>query len=173
MAYTQKRKSLFDFLTFLITVSCGCLAIWSTNIYRNTIIDWKILVPPIIIGIIIILIAFWKLLLNIGYQIWAIFFITSVCGGGLSHFGIMYLNQRFSVTDTITETYNIERKGTLTKGRSVCSQPFVVINFDGQEKDLIFNCDISDTFQKYSKIEISYYKGLLGYNVIKEKLLLE
>lgn len=173
MSFTQNRKKLIDFITFLITISCGCLIVWSINIYRNTFIDWRILVPPVIIGIIFFLVALWKLLLNFGYQMWAILFICSICGGGLSHFGFMYLNQRFSVTDTITETFTIERKGTLAKGRRGCSQPYAVINFDGLEKDLIFYCDLSESFHKYSKIRISYSKGFLGYYVIKERLLQE
>ena len=173
MAITKKRKSLFDFITFLITVSCACLAVWSINIYRNTIIDWKILVPPVIIGIVFFLVSFWRILLNFGYKLWAILFICSICGGCLAHFGTMYLNQKFSRTETTTETYTIERKGTLAKGRSGCNEPYAVINFDGLEKELIFNCDISDIIYKYSKVKISYSKGFLGYYVIKGRTLQE
>jgi len=85
----------------------------------------------------------------------------------------MYLNQQLCQTDTITYTYTIERKGTLAKGRNGCNQPFAVINFEGLEKELIFNCNISEDFHKYSKIRLTYSKGLFGYNVIKESTLLE
>lgn len=173
MIYSSKKKALFDFITFLITVSSIGLAVWSINIYRDTIIDWKILTPPIIVGIIISLIVFWKPLLNIGYQIWAIVFIGAICGGCLTHFGFMYLNQKYSQSKIISNVYSIVYKGTLAKGRNGCSQPYVVINIEGFEKEVIFPCNISDNFNKYSKLKISCSKGFLGYDVIKEKSLLE
>lgn len=173
MVYTSKKKGLFDIITFLITISSLGLAVWSINIYRDTIIEWKTLAPFIIVCIIIFLVLFWKLLLNIGYQLWATVFIGAICGGCLTHFGLMYLNQKYAQTETVNNIYPIERKGSLAKGRSGCSQPYVVINFEGFEKDVIFPCNISGTIYKYSKLKISYSNGFLGYKVLKKKMLLE
>ena len=84
--------------------------------------DWKILVPPTIVGMAIFSVIFWRILIKIGYPLWARIFISCTCGGCLSHFGFMYLNQRFAQRDLITNSFNIERKGTLAKGRHKCGK---------------------------------------------------
>ena len=173
MHYNTKTKRILDFVTFFFTVSCICLAVWSINIYRNTLIDWKILAQIVIIGIIIFTFIFRRKLIQIGYSFWAIVFISCISGGCLSHFGILYLNQKFAEVKTISDSFNILRMGELAKGRSGCGEPYVIINFNDLEKELIFPCDFSGNIKEYSKIKIEYSKGLLGYNVIKNRTLLK
>ena len=156
----------------LFTVTCLGLSVWAINIYRNTFIDWKLLAPPTIIGALIFLVIFWKLLTKIGHQLWARVFISFTCGACLTHFGFLYLNQKFAETETITDVFTIERAGKLAKGRYGCAEPYAVIHFKNLEKEIIFSCDFSKNLKDFSEIKIVYSKGFLGYDVIKEKTLI-
>ena len=173
MPYNIKTKQILDFVTMLFTVSCLSLAVWSIKIYRNTLIDWRILALIVIIGIVTFTIIFWHILLQVGYTIWAIVFISCTCGGCLSHFGFLYLNKTFADVETISDSFNIERTGELAKGRHGCGEPYAVINFNNLEKEIVFPCDFSGKIKEYSKIKILYSKGFLGFYVIKAKNLLK
>jgi hypothetical protein len=168
-----KKTNLLDFIVLLFTVTCLCLAIWSTNIYRSTFIEWKLLVPPIIIGALISSVIFWRLLTKIGYQFWARVFISFTCGACLTHFGFLYLNQKFAQTETITDLFNIDRVGKLAKGRSSCAEPYAVIHYKSLEKEIIFSCNLSEDLKEFSKIKIVFSKGFLGFEVIREKTLIK
>ena len=173
MPYNTQKRNILDVVTLFSVVSCLSLAVWSTNIYRNTLIDWRILVPIVFVGGIICALIFWRTLSQIGYARWAILFISFTCGGCLSHFGLLYLNKSFSEDNTVSYIFDIRRTGSLAKGRHGCRQPYAVIYFENIEKDLVFPCDLSTNIGGFSKIKIQYSKGLFGYNVIKTKTLMK
>lgn len=173
MTHSEKQRGFYEFIAFLITIICFFLIYWAIEIFQNTFIDWKILVPPIILGTVIFTTVCWRMLTKTGYSLWAKVFIGCVCGSGISHFGFLYLNQKFEQTEIHTQTFTITKKGTLAKGKNGCNQPYIVINFDGLDKEIPFYCQMYDQVQKSSTVKISYTMGLFGYNVIKEKSLQE
>ena len=84
----------------------------------------------------------------------------------------MFLNQAFSEVKTITESFQIIETGNLGKVRKKrCFQPYAIIDFYGTRKQLIFFCEYEKTIKNYSKITLTYSKGLFGFDVIKSKQL--
>lgn len=157
-------------LKTLFFLSIG-LIIWGITIYRITIIEPKYLIGVIAIGIIFISVtlSFW---INTNYSFFWTFFINAIIGTGLFYFGFLFLNQHYSDSKVLTENFLIIETGNLAKSRrSNCSQPFAVIDFYGQEKELLFFCEFEKTIKNYHEITISYSDGLFGFPVIKEKQL--
>ena len=70
----------------------------------------------------------------------------------------------------MTGQFEIIKKGTLPRGKGGhCNQPYVIIDFYGVEKELTFYCSDADKVKRASKVNLTYSKGLLGFNIIKSK----
>ena len=62
-----------------------------------------------------------------------------VIGSGAICFAVLYSNQAFSDEQIIKEDFGIVKKGTLPVSRgSRCHQPYIIIDFHGTEKQLVF-----------------------------------
>lgn len=146
------------------------LAIWAIYIYRVTIIEVKYLSAIVIAGSIIalFLLSFW---VTSSYSKFWNFFIRASIGGGIFYFAFLFLNQKYASNDSIIKEFQIIKKGTLSRGKSTCSQPYVVIDFNGLEKELLFTCDFSDAVKHSKGVIVNYSKGFFGLALIKSKQL--
>jgi hypothetical protein len=165
------RKRRFDFWSMIVFVVALLLLVWAIEIYRSTFIDWRNLVVPTAIGAFLGIVLSWRQLANFHYPVWAILMIGIVTGSSLPYFTILYVNERFSETNETEEVFNIEKTGRLPSGRSGCGRPYAVIHFYGLNKDVLFNCDDVVRMNDYSKVRITYSNGLLGYKIIRRKVL--
>ncbi|MEO6230587.1 MAG: hypothetical protein ABJB11_17900 [Ferruginibacter sp.] len=148
-----------------------CLILWAINIYRITIIDTKYLLIASVIGAVIGIILIPKFLKPTYSKFWKAL-INLAIGGGLFYFVLLYLNQAFYDKVIISNDFKILKTGTLGRGKfSPCFQPYATIDFNGVEKQLIFYCDFEKTIKSYSKVSLTYSKGLFGFNIIKSKQL--
>ena len=159
-------------LTVLFFTSIG-LTIWGINIYRLTIIDIKYLFTTVAFGVIIAF-ATLNFLVKSRYSKFCTFFIKAGIGGGLFYFGLLFLNKQFADKKFTTEDFKIIKTGTLGRGRrSTCFQPYVIIDFYGTEKQLVFYCDDAQIIKHSAKVNLTYSKGSFGFNIIKSKRLTE
>ena len=171
--YLKRKLSLNKgdtILTLLFLISIG-LTIWAIGIYRLTIIDTKYLFAAAAFGTFI---AFAIILFRhkSNYSVFWIFIISVAIGGGLFYCGVLYLNEAFAGKETLTKEFQIIKTGNLGRGnKSRCFQPFAVVDFHGTEKQLVFYCEYEKTIKNYSKVTVTYSKGLFGFEVIKSKQL--
>jgi hypothetical protein len=160
-----------DTILFLLFFASGCLIVWAINIYRVTIIDTKLLYVVSAIGTVIAFLAIHFIIKSTFSKFWTLF-ISIVIGSGTFYFGLLFLNQTFSGKEIIEEDFQIIKTGTLGRSRSTrCSQPYVIIDFHGTEKQLVFYCDFAETMKRSSKVSLTYSKGLFGFDIIKSKQL--
>lgn len=157
-------------LTVLFFISI-VLTIWGINIYRLTIIDTKYLFTAIALGAIIAF-AILTFLVKSSYSTFWTFLIKAGIGGGIFYFGLLFFNYQFADKEMLTEDFKIIKNGTLSS-RNNCSQSYVIIDFYGTEKQLVFYCDYADIIKHSTKVNLTYLKGALGFNVIKSKQLRE
>jgi hypothetical protein len=93
-------------------------------------------------------------------------------GGGFFYFGLLYLNQALAGKEILTDDFQIVETGNLGGGRkSSCFQPYAIIDFYGTRKQLMFYCEYEKTIKNYSKVTVTFSKGLFGFDVIKSKQL--
>jgi hypothetical protein len=157
-------------LTILFFISIS-LTVWGINIYRLTIIETKYLFATIMFGIVVGFVVLSFLVKSSYSFIWT-FLIKAAISAGLVYFAFLYFNQIFADKELQREQFLIVKKGTLGRGkRSSCSQPYVNISFYGIEKQLVFYCQFADTVKKSTKVNLTYSKGLFGFNIIKSKQL--
>lgn len=168
---TASKLKTVDAILSLLFIFSMCLDVWAIIIYRGTIIETKYLIAVVAFGT---LIAFPIILFSIKavYSTFLSFILSFLIGGGLSYFGLLFVNQVFADNEYLTEDFEILKTGNLARGKGgSCSQPYAVIDFNGLEKELIFYCEFEKTIQNYSKISLTFSRGLFGFAVIKSKLL--
>ena len=92
--------------------------------------------------------------------------------GGISSFCFLSANFYFANKEAINQRLSIIKKGTLGKGRfSRCSKPYVVVEKDEFEKEIIFECQFAEELWKYRWLHLSVSKGGLGFDIIRDKRL--
>lgn len=159
-------------LTFLFLLSLG-LIIWGIDIYRLTIIEAKFLIAAALVGASISVVAIFLLQNRRVYTVWT-FLISTAIGAGPFYFGLLYLNQAFAEKETLTEDFAIIRTGSLARGKyGSCRSPYVIVNFYGMEKQLVFYCEYEKTIKNFSKVTVTYSRGLFGFDVIASKRLIK
>lgn len=94
--------------------------------------------------------------------------------GGTTICSFLAINYYFTQNQSYTEAHAIVKSGYLAKGRrGNCNAPYVVIEKNGLEKDIVFDCGLSKEIAEYKRVELEVGKGFLGYAVIKNKQLTE
>ncbi len=166
-----KLISRIAFGFFLCSV---LLVIVSTDIFRETFIDWYKLVIPCLLGSVVFSVALYKKFNVPKAGRWGSIFVCVISGGCLVHFGFMYLNYKLAEKETYSITLPVIHKGELgtgtrsrTKGES-----YVTVEFNGLKKQVMMNWE-NDQNISYSKLYIEYSMGKLGYYVIRKKKLVE
>jgi hypothetical protein len=158
-----------DKILYFLLLTCLALAIWGVTIFRLTIIDVKSLFIITAIGTSFAFIALKKIFKNNYKNLW-IFFQSIIVGGGISYFSTLFLNQYFANKDSITDEFKIIKTGNLARGRrSDCSRPYAIIDFYGTKKQLVFYCNYEKVIMNFSKVLLTYKKGLFGFDIIEKK----
>jgi hypothetical protein len=94
--------------------------------------------------------------------------------GGTVIFLFLAGNYYLAKHDTSKQTFLIVKTGTLGKGFfSSCAQPTVNIEKDGLTKEIIFKCNLPRDIESYKSIELQTGNGALGFDIIRDKQLLD
>lgn len=162
-----------NLIVTLLLIASIFLTIWSINIYRLTFIDKKHLFAAGALGTVIaFVIILFRLKTN--YSLFWNFINSVIIGSGLFIFGLLYLNQEFANKETYTDDFPIIKTGNLASGRkSKCSKPYAIIDFYGTQKLLVFYCEYEKTIKYYTKVTVTYSKGLFTFDVIKSLKLVQ
>jgi hypothetical protein len=160
-----------DKILLLLFFASFCLSVWAIAIYNETIIDTKYLLAAAAFGTITVFV----LLLfrhKSSYSIIWTFFISMAIGGGFFFFSFLYLNKLFASSQPQTEEFQIIETGHLGRvGKGNCFIPYVIIDFNGTQKQLVFSCEDKKTIKDYHKVAVTFSKGLFGFAIIKAKQL--
>lgn len=146
------------------------MTVFEINIFRKTLIDWKI--PTGIwfgTGFISLVWLRTYLVEYYGTKHILLQLVFSVCSfGGLFTYGFMasnyYLldkNQVQIIKTTIIET------GHLAKGKNGCGNPYARVDIKGTEKELVFPCGFE--IDKYKSVSVKLQGGLFGFDRLLEQ----
>ncbi|SEI83807.1 hypothetical protein SAMN05216327_104166 [Dyadobacter sp. SG02] len=153
-------------VNFLFFVSL-LLMIWGISMYRQTIIDAKYLLGACIFGIVAANLLL-PLFVATTYSRTLAVLTRSIIGAGFFYFALLFLNQQFRSKIILAEEFEIVERGSLARGKSArCSQPYVMVDFHGEMKQLIFYCDKEDTIKRSRKMILNYSKGAFGFAVVE------
>jgi hypothetical protein len=61
--------------------------------------------------------------------------------------------------------------GNIPPSQRTCGEPYVVINYKGSDKEMIFPCGTE--VEKFGLVYIQVEKGFFGYDIITNKTLIE
>lgn len=160
----RKANAIFTILA-IVTIFMVLSAI---DIYRLTIITSSYLFGVSAIGGIITFFTLRNWLKRI-YSFVLIFVISFPLGGGLFYSGFLFLNQVFHNRELVTKEFQIVKAGNFGGRNTGCSEPFVVIDFHGIRKQLVFPCTYEKTISNYHKVALTYSKGFFGFETIASK----
>jgi len=147
------------------------LTIFEINIYRKTIIDWKI-PTGIWFGIGLLQLIWLRKYLAEYYDtksiIWQLVF-SIVSFGGLFTYGFMATNY-YLLNENETEKIKatVIKTGHLAKGKNGCGNPYAHIIIKGKEKELIFPCDFE--IEKYKFVTVKLQQGFLGFDRVIDQV---
>ena len=168
---TRRRiKGKNTILTFLFF--CGLiLTVFEINIFRKTVIDWKIPMG-ICLGMGLISWVWLRKYLAEYYNTKNIFIqlIFTICGlGGLFTYSFMAINYYFLQKNKIEIIKGvIIERGHLAKGKSGCGNSYARINIKGIKKELVFPCDFE--IDKYKFVVVKLQCGFWGFARIIEQV---
>ncbi|WP_179320671.1 hypothetical protein [Winogradskyella helgolandensis] len=169
----KQRKVFYPTLFFLGLI----LMAWQIAIYRNTIIDLKILVGIILlVGIL----AFFMDVKNYGktykYNGIGLYFYAAmhyICGFGFIVCSLFMLsNYYLAETEPIKKEFEIIERSSLPgsgKYRKHERQPTFNINYNGELKELVFPHKYYEKRNFYSIIELETRKGYFGFDILEHK----
>ena len=99
------------------------------------------------------------------------YLLHTIITGGILMFLFMATNFYFADNSIIEKRFKIEKIDSLpgSKGEREKRQPYVVIDYEGMKKELIFSYEETEKVKtaKYAVMKVS--KGFLGYDILKEK----
>ena len=85
----------------------------------------------------------------------------------------LFLNFNFSQSESKSEIFKINKKGTLGQGRYIkCSDPYIKFTRKNIVKRIDFNCSETELVDKSNLIKIETSIGLFGFEIIKQKELM-
>ncbi|TKK64088.1 hypothetical protein FC093_23325 [Ilyomonas limi] len=143
------------------------LTIREINIYEKTFIPFKI---PFFIWVFtgLVFTPFFKRILTVYFTTPFLFLqivYNIVTWGGLFVSAFMFANYYLADNKTIVINEKIISTGHLARGeRGTCEEPFIIINYNGQEKQLVYYCDTQ--VEKYKSVDLTIAKGFLGYDIV-------
>lgn len=156
---------MFTILFFIGTI----LIIFEINIYRETIIDYRI---PLGIWILsgLLITPFTSKLLSKYFRIHS-FFLQTVYNvmtwGSLFIYSFMAMNYYFTIGKERTVIVKILDTGNLAKGRRGCGNSYAEVIIEGSKKQLIFPCNYD--LEDFTHFDLTIIKGFWGFDIIKNK----
>ena len=151
---------------------------WQITIFRNTIIDLKILIGIILaVGLITFLIDFKNYGKTYKYSGIGLYFYSLmhyICGFGFIACSIFMLtNYYMADLEPIKETYEIVGRSSLP-GRKYHRderKPTFDINYNGKIKELVFPHKYYEEMESYSIVELEVRKGYFGFDILENRKL--
>jgi len=165
----KKLDSLVVILFFLGLI----LLLWEIFIYRKTIIEFKI---PLIIWLtpgIFLTPVLYKTMNYIDGMMahWTLHYILHTCmTGSFVLFAFMASNYYFAENQIEQKTFKIIGNGSLAgaKGQRSKRIPFVMIKYQGMEKQLIFSYSETDRINSAEMVNLTVKKGLWGFDILEK-----
>ena len=149
--------------TLLLVFSLG-LAWMGIALFRKTVVSANFMWCVTLVGAVAGIILLWKRCLSSMNKFFALVYCSAV-GGGTLYFLFLFLNFAFVNPAKKTGEFKVLESGTLAKGKSGCNNPFVIIDFYGSKKQLIFDCRYGG-LSSASTIVLEYKRGLFGFEYI-------
>ncbi|MBE7661495.1 hypothetical protein [Tenacibaculum finnmarkense] len=172
---TKKQRKIFYPTIFILGLS---LMAWQITIFRNTIIDLKILIGIIlIVGITTFLVDYKNYGKTYKYSGIGLYFYSSIhylCGFGFMACSIFILtNYYFADKTTVKKTYEIIERSSLPgeKYQRDERKPTFQINYDGKIKELVFNNEYYEKMDFFTNVELEVKKGYFGFDILENKKL--
>jgi hypothetical protein len=169
------RKFYYPFIFFLGLI----LIIFEIEIFRNTIIDLNILMSLILLsGLLFLLFDFKNYKKTYNYNGLKLYFnsiINFIVGYGFTVCSIFMFTNYYFASDVIEDKeFKIIKRSSLPGGKNSRDKrkPTFTINFEGQEKELVFKNEYYETMDNFGSIEISVQKGYFGFYILKNKKLI-
>jgi hypothetical protein len=164
----KKLDRLVGFLFLLGLV----LLVWEIFIYRRTIIELKI---PLLIwltpGVFLTPLLYKKMNFIDGMKAhWTLHYILHTCmTGGVILFAFMASNFYFASNEIENKKFEIIGFGSLpgSKGHRSERKPYVMINYQGMEKQLIFSYLDTDKVNSSTKVNVAAKRGLWGFDILE------
>jgi hypothetical protein len=173
-----RNKKADAFIVFLF-ISGISLLVWEIEIYRATIIDWKIptlicLIPPLLL-----VPLFFNKLNEIDPTIYSYsnykvvhYFLHYILhlgiGGAILCFLFMATNFYLADNQITDKKFEIIEKGQFNSKRK---ENWIRIDYEGKEKELVFPKSYKKAVENAKFVSFEIQKGFLGFEIIKNKTL--
>jgi hypothetical protein len=172
---TKKQRKIFYPTIFFLGLF---LMAWQVTIFRNTLIDLKILIGIIlIVGVVTFLVDFKNYGKTYKYSGIGLYLYSSMhylFGFGFIACSIFMLtNYYFADKELIKETFEIVERSSLSgrKYRRDERKPTFQINYDGKVKELVFPHKYFEKMDYYKNVELEVRKGFFGFDILENKTL--
>jgi hypothetical protein len=168
---SSHSKEMRNFILFLLFVTGLILTVFEINIFRKTVIDWKI--PTGIWLFTGFVSLFWlrKYLIecwDTKSLFWHLFFCV-VSFGGFFVYGFMAINYYLPNKNKVKIIKaTIHETGHLAKGKFGCGNPYAYVYIKGELKELIFPCGFKIDNNQFVSVKLQ--RGLLGFDIIVEQI---
>jgi hypothetical protein len=165
----KKLDNLIGFLFILGLI----LLIWEIFIYRRTIIELKI---PLLLwltpGVFMTPLLYKRMNYIDGMKAhWTLHYILHTCmTGAFILFAFMASNLYFADNQIKNKTFDIISTGSLpgSKGHRSERKPYVMINYEGMEKQLIFSFPETERINSAKKVNLTVKRGLWGFDILEK-----
>ena len=155
------------------------LSIWQIKIYRLTFINpWILITITLICGCLIFIVDlknYKKIFEYTGFGLYFYAFFHYILGFGLIISSLFCLTNFYlaeenkqNVTLKIIESSYLNgggRKYRINENK----QPYFVISFKKEKKELVFSSKYFEDYDQYNKVELQIHKGFFGFDIIKRK----
>jgi hypothetical protein len=174
----SSKNQIFDNIIAALFILGLILLVGEILIYRKTIIGLKIPLLIFLVPGFILTPIFYKKLNEIDNGIdnyhciikcFLHYVLHSCMTGGILVFLFMATNFYFADKNITTRRFEIIRIDSLpgSKGHRSERKPYVVINYDGMEKELIFTYSETEQVKIAKFVTLEVKKGLLGFDVLE------
>ncbi|MCY1635154.1 hypothetical protein [Marinifilum sp. D737] len=168
---SKGNKKLDNIIVFLFILGIALLTC-EIYIYRKTLIELKI---PLMIwltpGIVLTPIFYNKLNDIDGMKAhWSLHYILHSCmTGAFVLFSFMAVNYFFADNEVVSKKFKVQETGSLSGGKGSRNKrsPYVVINYEGMEKQLVFSNSQMDKVMNSKWAVLKVRKGRLGFDVLE------
>lgn len=159
--------TIINVILFGLFIGSISLTVWEINIYEKTFVPFNI---PFAVWILtgLIVTPFLKKILTIYLKapVFLKLVYNIVTWGGITKFAFMWTNYNFPNKTKMEINEKIISKGHFPKGGkgSHCEQPYIIINYKGQDKQLVYYCGID--VEHFNSVDLTIYRGFFGFDII-------
>lgn len=167
------KKKVFVYVVSVLTFFFGLsLLIGEIEIYRKTIIDWKVpLFICITIGALSNLVFYNTLVKHGDMKSILVQLPFNIVGvGGIAVYVFMWFNFEFSEVDVTHKKVKVLEVKELLGPKNYRDKvrPVLVVKYEKSEKELIFRYNQRAIVEIQDSVELVFSKGAFDYNVIKQ-----